>query len=956
MPNTAIVSATSGELSPLIDARSDVAKYASGCRTLQNMIPRIYGAAIRRPGTEYIYTVKDSSKTVILAPFEYSATAAYVCEFGNLYVRFYIDGGILLDAPAGDPVEVTTPYLAADLFELQFKQINDVMFITHRDYPIATLSRTSATTFVYAVLQEGTTPAHEFVGGPFLEENDDTSITITPPAAATDVTTGQTFAASGESGVHTASEAFDDDKTGGDGWLVEDTTDVWIRCQLSAAKTVTRIKIWPCVNVGESNRNIRHCKIQASNNGTDWTTLSVVRWYGRCQGYNGNEIEIDKINNYTDYAEVYLDNDTAYTYYRIFAADNWGNATYSGVLEIEMMEAYSGTYTASKALFYDGHIGGLWKIRHSVANDFGGDLRAEGWTMPFFFKGSFFFSMNTNSNLVGTIAIQRSIDFGATWQVFQSWTLARDEYVSHKVYSEPLSNVMYRLAITSYTSGSALVAFSGGDGIQIGILQVTAVASTTSVTATAIEPLGSTDATFKWSEGAWSDYRGWPRTMTLGNERAVYAGSTYCPGHLWLSKVGDYYDFTEGTVDDDAFTVKIASEKRLDIQWIATRHGVAIGTSGGVWRLSGSTNSPVMTPTNYHIQEQAAIECANIQATPANDALLFVDRAARHVYELLWDDAHQEYALTPITLLCEHLTAGGITDLCFQKTPEPLVWIATGADPYLVSVTNYKAQDVMAGARHVLGGTGIVKSVCRIPSSEEDELWLLVQRTIDESTVQYIERMKPWNFGDQEDAFFVDSGLTYDSDATETITGMDHLEGEEVEILGDGVALTAADVTDGEVATGYSVEKAHLGLAYTYVYKPMRLDANILSRGSAKRISKIVPSFYETLGAKYGRDADELYDVLTQILVNKYGLTDTTIFTCLRDVLIEKYGAVAGAAQFEIDWPRTTIFEAVPLYTGDVTLVFDGGYSEKDDLIITGSGPLPCTITSLAVGFDKYDV
>ena len=95
MTNIPLINFNSGLLSPLIDTRSDVEKYSGGCRTITNMIPRIYGCAERRPGTEYIATAKDSDVAVWLVRFQYSDEIAYVCEFGDQYIRFFYDGAVL---------------------------------------------------------------------------------------------------------------------------------------------------------------------------------------------------------------------------------------------------------------------------------------------------------------------------------------------------------------------------------------------------------------------------------------------------------------------------------------------------------------------------------------------------------------------------------------------------------------------------------------------------------------------------------------------------------------------------------------------------------------------------------------------------------------------------------------------------------------------------------------------
>jgi hypothetical protein len=79
---------SSGETSPLLFARVDVAKYGNGSQVLQNFIVQRYGGIYKRGGLEFINEVKDSSKNVRLIPFIYSVTQAYILEFGHLYVRF----------------------------------------------------------------------------------------------------------------------------------------------------------------------------------------------------------------------------------------------------------------------------------------------------------------------------------------------------------------------------------------------------------------------------------------------------------------------------------------------------------------------------------------------------------------------------------------------------------------------------------------------------------------------------------------------------------------------------------------------------------------------------------------------------------------------------------------------------------------------------------------------------
>jgi hypothetical protein len=123
---------TGGELSPRLDGRNDLTKYSSGCKTLENMIVYPHGSAARRPGTQFVAEVKDSTKKTRLIPFEFSTTQTYMLEFGNQYIRFYKDNGVILSG--GSPYEIVSPYLEAELFEIKFAQSADVMYICHPNH------------------------------------------------------------------------------------------------------------------------------------------------------------------------------------------------------------------------------------------------------------------------------------------------------------------------------------------------------------------------------------------------------------------------------------------------------------------------------------------------------------------------------------------------------------------------------------------------------------------------------------------------------------------------------------------------------------------------------------------------------------------------------------------------------------------------------------------------------
>lgn len=87
---------TSGEISPKMLGRIDLDQYAAGAETLTNFLPVIWGGARFRPGFRFVSEVKNSADQTRLVPFEFSREQAYALEFGDQYVRFYKDNGVLL--------------------------------------------------------------------------------------------------------------------------------------------------------------------------------------------------------------------------------------------------------------------------------------------------------------------------------------------------------------------------------------------------------------------------------------------------------------------------------------------------------------------------------------------------------------------------------------------------------------------------------------------------------------------------------------------------------------------------------------------------------------------------------------------------------------------------------------------------------------------------------------------
>ena len=160
---------TAGEISPRLYGRVDIERYAAGAYRIENFIIQRFGGARKRGALAFIKEVKTSSKKTRLIRFVYSVTQAYIIEFGDLYARFYANGGVV--ESGGTPVEITTPYGEDDLEDIQFAQSADVLYLAHPDYSPRKITRSSATSFAIAEVA--------FEDGPYLPLNS-TSTTLTP--------------------------------------------------------------------------------------------------------------------------------------------------------------------------------------------------------------------------------------------------------------------------------------------------------------------------------------------------------------------------------------------------------------------------------------------------------------------------------------------------------------------------------------------------------------------------------------------------------------------------------------------------------------------------------------------------------------------------------------------------------------------------------------------------------
>mgnify|MGYP006909288321 CR=1 FL=1 len=434
-------------------------------------------------------------------------------------------------------------------------------------------------------------------------------------------------------------------------------------------------------------------------------------------------------------------------------------------------------------------------------------------------------------------------------------------------------------------------------------------------------------ASVDWRLGVWSGTTGYPSCVTFFEDRLFFAGATKYPQRLDGSMAGDYESFAPsgdtGTVtDSSAVAITLNSSDVNVIRWIADdEKGLLCGSVGGEWLVRPSSLSEALTPTNVTAKRSTSFGSADIQARRVGRAAIYVQRAGRKIRELAYVYEVDGFRSPDMTVLSEHITKGGVTEIEYQQEPFSIIWFIR-SDGQLVGLTYERDQDVIGWHRHIFGGSfgsgdAVVESLSCIPTPDgtADELWLIVKRTVDGNTVRYIEYMTP-RFDDEDttNAFFVDCGLTYDGVPADVISGLDHLEGETVKILADGATHPDRVVASGEITLNAEYSCVNIGLGYNSNVKTLRLEAGAAdgtAQGKTKRITRVDVRLYKSLGMKYGKDENNL---------------DIVVFRTSAD--------------------NTNSPPA--LFTGDKQFIWNSGYDVEGQMYFRQDQPLPLTILSIA--------
>lgn len=527
-----------------------------------------------------------------------------------------------------------------------------------------------------------------------------------------------------------------------------------------------------------------------------------------------------------------------------------------------------------------------------------------------------------------------------------TWTFATPTFLDGPYLDQNTTATTLNPGATTGT-GIALVAsadlFASTDvgrlvKLHSGYGEIKTVTDAQNATFDITDDLSASTATADWSLGAWSGTTGYPSAVTFFEQRLVFAATTNEPQTMYFSKNGDYVNMAAGTNDDDAIIYTIASNQVNSIRYLSATRVLTIGTSGGEYVLTTTNDGPV-TPTNAQIRKYSNYGTALVEPVQVADVTLFLQRAKRKLREFRYagEVNTSGYTAPDMTILAEHITEGGMLDMAYQQEPDSIVWMVRN-DGVLIGMTYRREEEVIAWHQHKLGGTytgthegaasktydyGLVESIATLPGDDaEDELYMIVKRTIGSTTKRYVERMKTFDFGaDSTEAFFVDSGLTYSGSATASLTGLHHLRGLSVKALINGATHADKTVSSGGISLDVNATDAAVGLGYTSQMQTLRLEAGSVdgtSQGKPKRIHSITLRLHKTVGIEVGSSTSDVDRI--------------------------PFRSSAGAMD-----------AAVSLFTGDKEVEFRGGFDGDEQIVVRQTQPLPLTVLAIYPRMNTFD-
>ena len=810
-----------GEVSPSMFARIDDGKYQTGMALCKNFLIEPQGPIVMRPGFKYVNHTKHAGKKARLIPFNFSISQTMVLELGERYVRFHTQGQTVL-GNNGQPYEIETPYIEADLFDIHYVQSADVMTLVHPNYPPKELRRYGATDWRLVDIKFGSS-----LSAPTgLSASQTINKDVTNPTDYKRTYAVTALLADGtEESVRSSSVTIDCNPYG-------DGSYNTIRWNAVAGAGLYRVYrdqggVWAYVGQTDTTQII-------DENITPDASITPPHYDDAF--YSSKGITSVRVNNggsgyvpakyITDFVNV--------------CEYDWGDG-------YKQQSTGFPVNIQSKANL-------TWEIEDPNGHGSGADIRLITGETYAATGGPA--SGGRTACVTGIEIRSRGIGYDNPKLVIKChnrhWQLAT-------LYRFPLT--------TSYDVPKIVVTDSTGYGADLvpviengRVVSVTIRSGGQNYSSPNLSVVSSTGggASLSANVGQAPDY---PGAVSYFEQRRWFGGTQNRPNNLWATRPGTEADmsFSLPSQSDDRIAVRVAAREANRILHIVPLAQLMLMTGAAEWRVS-PLNSDAITPESMSVRPQSYVGASNVQPLVVGSSMIYGAGRGGHLRELGYNYEAGGYISGDVCLRAPHLFDNlTIVDLAYSKAPSSVVW-AVSSSGKMVAMAYVPEQQV--GGFSTIETKGSIESACVVAEGDEDIVYVEVMRTVNGQAVRFVERMNERQYTDLKECVYVDCAGTYRGEAKKEITGLTWLEGETVSILADGAVEPQQVVKDGKITLTYPAEIVHVGLPFIADMKTlpaaMALQDGSYGSGHKKNVREVFFRVVNSSGTQAGPSFDKL--------------------------------------------------------------------------------------------------
>lgn len=455
-----------------------------------------------------------------------------------------------------------------------------------------------------------------------------------------------------------------------------------------------------------------------------------------------------------------------------------------------------------------------------------------------------------------------------------------------------------------------------------------------------------------WALGAFSQIQGYPAVACYFNDRLVYAGTQLQPQTLFTSRVSDYLNFgvSNPQVDDDGITATINARRENPIVDLMPLNDLLTGTASTIWRIAHSTSVGAITPSDISLLPQNFYGQQPVASVQTGDTVIYVQWGGRKIRDLVYQFMYDKFLGTELTVFARHMFPYGTTAQRLAFAPEPFgLLFVVRSDGVLCVCTYLPEQQVIAWTRYTT--QGFFEDVQVVPENGSFTVYVIVRRTVNGATVRYIEKFAPREYATPQDAFFVDSGLTYDGRNTSTTTMK--VTGGTTWLANDIGTLTASSSSGwaGFQSTDPGNSNA------IWLYQTFTFVDSVGSSTTGMLASAVTPGSYvflfadgESRGVTVAADGVTVtwpaaladLTILTATLRSRLQITAATSTTVASVKFLDPVpAALQGAAVSNWTFARTNFSGLTNLTAATVSVFADGAALPQQVVSSTGTITLP---------------